>query len=504
MGEGGTVHGRVAALIVVTAAIRLAVGALVGLSVDESYAVVLGRRLALSYYDHPPLVFWLSGLAARLGGESEAVVRLPFVLMFMGTTWLLYRLAAFVADEPAGLWAAVCLNLTLFFSWPAASWILPDGPLLLFSAAAALNLSHAVEAPPSPGAARSWLAFGAFSGLALLSKYHAVFLLFGAALYLTTSPRHRFWLWRPEPLCALLTAGVVFLPVIIWNAQNGWASLRFQAGRAIPQGDGAGSPLVDMLLGQSMWMLPWIWLPLALSLAAALRRGPRDPRGWLLACLAIGPIVLFTLLAAMGMRGLPHWPAPGYFFLLPLLGRDLAQCVSRGSAWVKPWAWGSVAGLALIVAVAVVQVRLSIIDRIAPHALLRGDPTDDLVPWRPVAEQLARWGYPRSGATIAGATWADTAKLSYALGPRVAATSVGPDPRGFDYVLPQATLVGQDILIVARRGRGREPMVSFAPYFEGILALGTIDLAKGGRRSVAVSVYVGHRLLRPVPRRPGR
>src|SRR5205823_1394881 len=61
----------VVGIIAVTAALRLALAARLGLSVDESYAVVMSRRLALSYYDHPPLLFWIPGMVARLFG-SEA------------------------------------------------------------------------------------------------------------------------------------------------------------------------------------------------------------------------------------------------------------------------------------------------------------------------------------------------------------------------------------------------------------------------------------------------
>ena len=50
--------------------------------------------------------------------------------------------------ERAGLWCAVALNLALFFTFSSAAWVLPDGPLLLWSAAAALCLARAVLHPP--------------------------------------------------------------------------------------------------------------------------------------------------------------------------------------------------------------------------------------------------------------------------------------------------------------------------------------------------------------------
>ncbi len=71
------------------------------------------------------------------------MVRLPFILLFAGTTWLMYRLTARLFGEPAGLWAAVLLNLSLVFSITSGGWVLPDGPLMFCMG-------------PRPGAWRTW------------------------------------------------------------------------------------------------------------------------------------------------------------------------------------------------------------------------------------------------------------------------------------------------------------------------------------------------------------
>ena len=503
--DGGRVATRhsVAALILGSAAVRLWLDARIGPSVDESYAVVMSRRLALSYYDHPPFLFWIPGLAARLAGsEAPLVVRLPFVLMFMGTTWLLYRVAALLFGKAAGLWSAVVLNLALFFSFSAAAWVLPDGPLLLASAAAALFLARATIAPPPEERGRlvDWVGFGICSGLGLLSKYHAAFLLLGMFAFLATSPRHRPLLKRPGPYVAVGLAVLLFLPVVVWNARNGWVSIRFQGGRALPLPGERDTPLLDSILGQATWILPWIWLPLLVVLASALRRGPRDAARWLLACLGAGPVVFFTLVAALGRRGLPHWQAPGYFMLLPLLGSAVAARMERRDPWVGRWLWLSTSGLALVLAALVTHVSSGWIAHAAPSALERGDPTDDLLQWRPVVRQLRRWGYPRPDVPVVGATWADAAKLAYALGPGTVVGSVGPDPRGFEYVESQASLLGRTLLLVARRRAGSvEPMVSYGPYFDRITPLGTIPIPRQEQEGVTVSVYLAEHLLRPVP-----
>src|SRR5215472_2209733 len=163
-------------LILAAAALRIAFGAALGLGVDESYMVASGRVLSLGYYDHPPIAWWLSWGAAHLfGSEAAVLVRLPFVLLFALSTWLMYRLGAAVADARAGLWAALLLNLSPVFGVTTGSWVLPDGPLDCALLAAALCLVRALER----GTLAWWLGTGLCAGLALLAKYSAILTMAG-------------------------------------------------------------------------------------------------------------------------------------------------------------------------------------------------------------------------------------------------------------------------------------------------------------------------------------
>src|SRR6266436_4939728 len=214
----------VAALILLTFVARLLFAAALGLGIDESYMVAAGRKLQLSYFDHPPIAWWLAWGSAQLtGSESAVVVRLPFIVLFGLTTWLTYRVTSALFDPEAGLWAAVVLNMAPVFGITAGSWVLPDGPLFaaLLGATACL-----IAALPADGRAAWgwWLAAGACAGLALCSKYSAVLTIIGMAAFLLTEPESRRWLARPHPYAAGFVAAVIFLPVLLWNAEHGWIS----------------------------------------------------------------------------------------------------------------------------------------------------------------------------------------------------------------------------------------------------------------------------------------
>ena len=228
---------QVAVLVVAGIIGRLVLAFALGLGVDESYEVVLSRRLSFGYFDHPPLSFWIAGLVARLAGsEHRVLLRLPFVLMFAGTTLLLYRLTSRLYGERAGFLAALLANVSLVFSVSTGGWVLPDGPLDLAMVAAALCLTHVLlDERPAP-AWRWWMAAGAATGVALLSKYHGAFLLGGTFLFLVSRAASRAWLKRPEPYMAAVLALAIAAPMLIWNAQHDFASIRFQAGRATTHG----------------------------------------------------------------------------------------------------------------------------------------------------------------------------------------------------------------------------------------------------------------------------
>ncbi len=59
-----TPAGGLTALILASSAMRLAFAASLGLGIDESYMVAAGREWQLSYFDHPPIAWWLAWAAA--------------------------------------------------------------------------------------------------------------------------------------------------------------------------------------------------------------------------------------------------------------------------------------------------------------------------------------------------------------------------------------------------------------------------------------------------------
>ena len=500
--ESPRVYGRwsastrqVAVLVGVGVAARVVLAVVLGLGVDESYEVVMSRVASLGYFDHPPLSFWIPALIARVtGSEHRVLLRLPFILLFAGTTIALYRLTARLYGERAGFLAVLLLNITPVFSLSTGGWILPDGPLALAIVATTVCLAHVLLAH-SQRPWQWWVAAGAAAGVALLSKYHAAFLFVGATTFIVTSADARYWLRRPHPYVAVAIAFGFAIPVIVWNARHNFASIRFQAGRATTHGIHFGA-LAQNVAGQLGYLTPWIGVPLLWQFVRGWRIGPRDAPRWLLCCLALGPIAVFTLISLGGNPGLPHWPAPGYLLLFPLLGDAIARYESRGTRQRRLARRAIIVAATVFLALVVIaasDVATGWAARAAPSLFVRGDPSLEAVDWADLRPELARRGLlAGAGQVVAATNWIEAAKVGYALGPSVPVLCLCDDPRGFQFAYPPKDFVGRDAMILVRVKTAEPPsrvITRLSGYFRSIDPLDTVGIRRAGRVEIEIGVY---------------
>lgn len=480
----------VLAVLAAGTVLRFLLAESIGLGVDESYAVAVARQFSLSYFDHPPLHFWIVGAVARLAqSEAREVVRLPFVLCFVGTTWLTWRLGARYFGEAAGALAALLLNVSLGFSAILGGGVLPDGPLMLAMLASVTVIAGILfgDRPREPNSA--WALAGLLAGLALLSKYHGIFVLAGTFLFLLTSAAHRHWLKHPGPWIGALFAFACFTPVILWNRAHGWVSFQFQGGRA--EGTGGLHPLAALsnVGAQAAWVLPWIWVPLVVVLWQALRGGPRDAKRWFFACLAIAPIAGFTLVALRGDVGLPHWPATGYLMLFPLLGAAIAARLARGDARTRRWLAASVWGFVALVAVIGTHTATGWLGRVMPRAFAGGDPTADAVDWRLLRPALAARGLIPMDGFVAATSWIQAGKAAIGAGRDVKVLCLCGDPHHFLYMQNDSAWLGANAAIVKKVKPNDDVIAEFSPYFESVTALDVVPVTRAGRLVMEVGVY---------------
>src|SRR5262249_18778821 len=154
------------AVLVVSAAalVRLVFAALLPIFPDEAYYWEWSRRLAPSYFDHPPVVALLIRFGTTLLGATPLGIRLGSILVgwiaSLFTVAIARRLAEGIA-RPA-LSAAVILSV---MPLAAAGLVLatPDAPLLAGIAATLYFVVRALE-NDSSASLRWWFAAGVALG----------------------------------------------------------------------------------------------------------------------------------------------------------------------------------------------------------------------------------------------------------------------------------------------------------------------------------------------------
>jgi len=366
------------AALVVLGGLRLWLAGQLELSPDEAYYWAWSERLQAGYFDHPPAVAWLIRASTALLGPRELAVRLPAVLLGLGTSWFVFLAARRVlgAAGPAA-WIALLASVSpllhvggvihtpdaaLAFAWSLAVW-------------AALG---AVESDDL----RRWALLGLAVGLAGLAKASGLLLLPGLGLYLVSCPAGRARLRGPGPAALLLVALVALSPSLWWDLGHGGGALAFQARHAA-----AGLNLrplgpLEFLAGQAGLVSPLLWAGLVAFAWRGWRRTVRNSRApaYLLFCLSGPWLLAFTALSGL-QRVEANWPAPAYLAAIP----GLAWAAGGGLWYLRRrrlWL-----GLALGLAVASsAAIHVQALHPWLPLPPER-DPTERVRGWRALADQ---------------------------------------------------------------------------------------------------------------------
>lgn len=337
-------------MLAVACAAHFALGASVGLSVDEAHYALYAAHLAWSYFDHPPLVGWVQWPLVALEAPA-AVLRLVPEALWLGTVLLVHRIAVRMQSDAdctgdgasAGFWAVLALALAPLMHVLGIG-LLPDTLLMFFTAALVWWTLELME-PQALQRPALWVGLGLLLGLAGLSKYTAFFvaLALGLCLLVAHGPRvlARSGLWL-----AVVIALVLVSPVAIWNAQNHWISFTYQAKHGAG-GGWQGMEVVKFLVVQAAVFGPLMWW--GFGGLPGLGTGPTRSLRWFF----VLPFGVLALLAGGG-TSLPHWSAPAWVALAPFAGIGLAQAVHQGQSKrvvALAWAQGTlcVAALALMV-----------------------------------------------------------------------------------------------------------------------------------------------------------
>lgn len=301
-------------LILLGLAIHAGFGGLLTLSVDEAHYALYADFLAMSYFDHPPMVGWIQWPLVALDSPDWVLRLIPQGLWLVSAV-LAWKLAedlrervpswkTHVLPGQAGRWAVLMILLGPVFHVLSVG-LLPD-TLIMALMLGMMQITLHLCTRQGQGLAL-WVSLGLLLGLAGLSKYTAILfaMAVAGALWLNVGPRV---LAGPGPWLAILIAAVLVSPVFYWNATHDWISFRYQI-----QHSGGGQWKAYRLLSFTGLQIV-AFGPLIVAALIGTLRSLRSSPNRLIFGLWLFFLIPFAVTAYMsgGGRTLPHWMAPAW------------------------------------------------------------------------------------------------------------------------------------------------------------------------------------------------
>ncbi len=347
----------------------------VNLTVDGAHYALYSQHLAWSYFDHPPMVGWLPALVTSWSHSDFAFRLIPMLLSFIWPL-LLYKLVRILFPQTSAWLAflAVALTQSMTLLFLLAIAYTPQVSLITFCLLTCIATWQAIQF----GHQRDWWLAGIALGLAGLSDYTALCLAAAIAVFIFIQrPR---CLLTAGPWLTLMVAMLFITPVIYWNWQHDWLSIRFQLQH------GAGNPhwsWTIFLQSQFIQFIAYTPLLYITGYFILFRSAYwwRQPAIQFIGLIALSYLLVF-LWSAGHTRVLPHWPSLGWIFTMVLLAYHIQQHWSR-------WHWRLLSYTIFTYAIGSIIFFISLAYYFWLPLPLLSNPIHDLYGW-PIAATIAK------------------------------------------------------------------------------------------------------------------
>lgn len=444
---------------------------------DEAYYWMWGRHIELSYYDHPPLQGWLQGLSHLLFGTNLFALRLPTFLASAVVLWVFYLASRRIGG--AG-WRPICLSSTVvYLASPLfglfGTVAIHDYLLVALSIGSGYCFIRYFSDVEASGRGNRLYLFAAAAllGLAGATKYTAVFLALAVVLTVLLRPRLRPLLVRWDLYAAALVTLALQLPVLIWNAQGGFASLLYQGSKINGVGGFTGidaEGMATFVVQGAALVSPLLVVPVTVRLMWS-RQG--SDFGRVAKTLAISLFLLSTLTflyVSNFAYVLWWWNIMAFVLVLPLAGANIGR-IALG----LHIAWGLLINTFITVSLAVVPIGSAL--RSETH-LNYGQ--DELA-------AMVREAQAEHGTTLLVSNrYQSASQLAFALDdPGVTAISLTRD--AFDDWFKPAEHVGEDAIVLVVRWDDTE---HWKRYFSSVDLLREVTIQRFGTQLATYELWL--------------
>ena len=280
---------------------------------DEAHYWEWARRLDLSYYSKGPMIAYLIYIGTSVFGDTVFGIRIMAVIFSLLSSVSLFMLGKNLFDERTGLFAAIIIQIIPLFSTFGILFTI-DSPFIFFWILALYSFWKALNSDRSSLVARSsslpyWLLLGITIGFGLLTKYTMAFFYLCAFLFLISSREQRYALRTKGPYISFIVSLLVFSPVIVWNANHDWVTIRHTAGQAhVAEGFQISFMSFIEFVGSQFGVIT----PLLLVLMSFALWKLRKKNGGIFLIWFSVPVIVFFLMKSLQAKVQANWALPGY------------------------------------------------------------------------------------------------------------------------------------------------------------------------------------------------
>lgn len=291
----------------------------VTLYIDEAQYWTWAKDLDWGYFSKPPVIGWLIAASTAVFGDGLLAVKLPSLILYPATAWLMYLIGARLFDARVGFRVGLACALMPFVSALGLA-VSTDAPLMFFWALAMFALIRALEADRM----RDWLLLGTAVGLGIMSKYTMAAFGLSAALYLLSNVRLRRIFVHPGLWAAIALTCLIVLPNVIWNWAHDFPTLRHTAEITHVEGlNDKNGNIGAFIVAQIGSLGPGFALAFLGGLLLAWRKR-HDGRYQFLLAFSI-PLLAIVLIQAERSEANGNWAAPALLAALLLGTKFLAR-----------------------------------------------------------------------------------------------------------------------------------------------------------------------------------
>ena len=390
---------------------------------DEAYTLAISRHFSLSYFDHPPLMMWISYFIHQFEIIELYIFRIPYLVFGLLTSFFLFKIGSIIYSKKAGVVSAILYFISPFFFLSGGLFIVPDASLNLSVAGATYIAIRLIF--HNDNNTFLWLALGLLLSIGFLSKYQSY--LFGMALFVA------FFVWRKDVLftknfnISFLISLVGLAPVLLWNIENDFASFAFHGNRSSFTFD--LSHIFNSLFAQLFFLLPTTGFLIFLSLNKRLTNKYEK----FLILLALPTIIIFNILILLSENSFAHWSMVGWMLLIPIASNQLIFMKSFKLQLTVFKVFTALVA-AILVSGLITHARTGFITRSYGENIPAWDNTRDLLDWRLIADVLAKNLQEDELGALATLNWYDSGQLTVAFNYKHTVGVIGPNSNHFKYI----------------------------------------------------------------------